>query len=616
MPTHNPNLLGQITFYRTYSALKEDFTKENWDEVCTRYENHLIHYYPAEAERIKSCVQFMRDRKLVGSMRLLQFAGQAAQKEQLRGYNCSFVNITTFTDLSDILYLSACGVGCGFSIKRRHVNQLPVINDNWLDEDKNTHFIPDTREGWADSIFTLLVFPHIQFDYSAIRPAGACLSTGGAASGPEPLMKCHERIRAILKSAIGRQLRPIEVHSIACSIGDCVVAGGVRRSAMISLFDKDDEEMLSAKAGAWWETNPHFARANNSAHCLRSDTTKEEFDRIYDACIASNAGEPGLAWTNDLDIGGNPCFEIALKSRQLCNLTEVILSNCKDESDFRQAAIAATILGTYQAGLTDFGYVHPDWSKNCREDALLGVSISGQAQNWELLNNDRLKLLAGYLKEVNAKVAADIGINRSSRITCIKPSGSTGSALGCSSGIHAVHAPFYLRRIRVNKLDPVCTHLLSIMPPELVEHSPREPNDVIFGCPTKMEGINRHTETALELLLRMKFIANNWIQPGHHKGLNTHNVSLTVSFKPHEVEDIKAWMWANRNDYYGISLLPFSDSSYEYAPYEDISETRYKELLALLPKIDLSSIVYRKQDDTRDQTAACEGGLCELPKRS
>ena len=610
MTAHNPNLLGQITFYRTYSALKEDFTKETWDEVCTRYENHFIHYYPSEAARIKACVQFMRDRKLVGSMRLLQFAGNAAQKEQLRGYNCSFVNITTVKDLSDILYLSACGVGCGFSVKKRHVDQLPVIVLGQL----INHTIPDTREGWADSIKMLYNCPRVVFDYSQIRPAGAPLSTGGAASGPEPLIECHERIRAILLGAVYRKLKPIEVHSIVCSIGDCVVAGGVRRSAMISLFDKDDEEMLVAKAGAWWETNPHFARANNSAHCLRSDTTKEEFDRIYDACIASNAGEPGIAWTNDLDIGGNPCFEIALKSRQLCNLTEVILSNCKDEDDFRQAAIAATILGTYQAGLTDFGYVHPDWSKNCKEDALLGVSISGQAQNWELLNNDRLKTFAGYLKEVNAKVAADIGINRSSRITTTKPSGSTGSALGCSSGIHAVHAPYYLRRIRVNKLDPVCTYLLSIMPPELVEHNPREPNDVIFGCPTKMEGINRHTETAIELLVRMKFIANNWILPGHHKGVNTHNVSVTVSFKPHEVEDIKAWMWANRNDYYGISLLPFNGSSYKYAPYEDLTEEKYKELLALLPKIDLSSIVYRKQDDTRDQTSGCDAGLCEIKR--
>jgi len=611
----DPNLLQEITFARTYAKLKADFTKESWNEVCDRYESHLIHYYPAEAASIKDCVQFMRRRKIVPSMRLMQFAGEAAQKEQLRGYNCAFVAIGTVKDFCDALYLSSCGVGVGFSVQRRHIDRLPVIKNTWLDDDDNTSQIEDSREAWADSIQTLFYYPNIEFDYSLIRPAGAPLSSGGTASGPEPLMECHERIRATLHGALGRKLRPIEVHSIMCSIGDCIVAGGVRRSAMISLFDKDDVEMLAAKSGNWWETNPHFARANNSAVMLRSDTTKEEFDRVYDACIASNAGEPGVAFTNDLDIGGNPCFEIALKSRQLCNLTEVILSYCLSAEDFRKAAIAATILGTYQAGLTDFGYVHPDWSMNCREDALLGVSISGQAQKWELLTNGELKEFAGYLKTVNAKVAEQIGINRAARIGTTKPSGSTGSALGCSSGIHAVHAPFYLRRIRVAKLDPLATHLLAIMPPELVEYSPREPNDVIFGVPMKMPGINRHEETALQLLRRMRFIAMNWIRPSHHKGLNTHNVSLTVSFEPHEVDDIKAWMWENRECYNGISLLPFSDATYEYAPYEDISEDRYDELVDLLPKFDIGSIVYRPVDDTREQTAACDGQLCELPPR-
>lgn len=610
------SLLSEITFYRTYAALKPDNTKENWNEVCDRYEAHLIKEYPWMEAVIKDSVMYVRCKQVVPSMRLMQFAGVAAQKEQLRGYNCSFVNITSFKDLSDILYLSSCGVGCGFSVKKQHVDQLPVIQKNFLQTEDYTLAISDTRESWADSIQILMMYPNIQFNYSSIRPAGAPLSTGGAASGSEPLIECHEHIRGILLGAVGRKLKPIEVHSIACSIGHAIVAGGVRRSAMISLFDKDDEEMLSAKAGSWWETNPHFARANNSAHCLRSDTTKEEFDRIYNACIDSNAGEPGISWTNNLELGFNPCHEVSLRSRQLCNLTEIIISNCTDEEEFRKAAIAATILGTLQAGFTDFGYVHSDWGKNCREDALLGVSISGQAQKWELLSQSCLKELSSFLKVVNALIASKISINPAARIGLTKPSGSTGAALDCSSGIHAVHAPFYLRRIRVSKLDPVCTYLLSVMPTELIERNPYEPNDVIFGVPMKMEGINRHTETSMELLERMKFITNNWIVPSHRSGDNGHNVSLTVSYKPSEVEEIGQWMWDNRNEYYGISLLPFSDSTYSYAPYEDLTEEKYNNLVSLLPEIDLSSVVYGGGGDTRDQTIACEGGLCELPKRS
>lgn len=605
------SLLGDIVFSRTYSALKPDGTKESRQEVYQRTENFLISQF-AEKEhaRIRSAMQFVKDSKVVTSMRLLQFAGDAVRKENLRAYNCSFVNITTVKDLQDILYLSSCGVGCGFSVKRRHIEQLPVIELG----DVFTHVIPDTREGWADSIGVLFRNPLVKFEYANIRPAGAILSTGGAASGPEPLIECHDRIRRTLLGAACRKLRPFEVHSIACSIGHCIVSGGVRRSAMISLFDKDDEEMLAAKAGNWWETNPHFARANNSAHCLRSDTTEAEFNHIYRACIDSNAGEPGIAWTNDLEIGGNPCFEIALKSRQLCNLTEVIASNCTDADDFNQAVIAATILGTYQAALTDFNYVHPDWSKNCKEDALLGVSITGQAQAWELINTPELAKLAMFMKEVNATVADSIGINRAARIGTTKPSGSTSAAMDCSSGIHAVHAPYYYRRVRVNKLDPVAVYLQTALPSAFIEHNPYEPNDVIFGVPMKMNGINRTSETPIELLQRMKFIANNWIVPSHRSGLNTHNVSLTVSYKDGDVEPIRNWMWENREHYNGISLLPVFNT-YDYSPYEDISKEKYEELVARMPTIDLTSVVYRKVDDTRSDTAACEGGLCEI-KRS
>lgn len=601
------DLASDIVFYRTYSAVKEDGTKETWSEVCDRYQNHLIHYYPEQEQVIKDCVEYLRQKKIAVSMRLLQFAGKAAQKEQLRGYNCSFVAITQVKDFSDILYLSSCGVGCGFSVQKHHIDQLPDVPNVGT---PYTRVIGDSREQWADSISCLMETPDVVFDYSEIRPAGALLSTGGQASGPEPLRECHERIRAILHSATGRKLKPIEVHSICCSIGHAIVAGGVRRSAMISLFDKDDVEMLAAKSGNWWEINPHFARANNSAVMLRSDTTQDEFGQVFDACIASQAGEPGIFFTNSKELGTNPCAEISLKSRQLCNLTEVVLNNCVDAEDFRKAVIAATVLGTFQAGFTTFGYVHKDWSKNCAEDALLGVSITGQANKWELLKTD-LDDIARFTKAVNAKIAADIGINRASRIGTVKPSGSTSTLMNCSSGIHADHAPFYIRRIRIGKLDPLAQYLVQQLPGEFVEYSAYEPNDIIVVIPTKRDGLTRKDETAIELLERMKYIKQNWIHLSHHKGLNEHNVSITVNYKDGEIDSIKKWMWDNRFEYNGISLLPYSDATYLYAPFEDISEEKYNELIVKLPSIDLSNVVYSTLNDGRDSTSACEGTLCE-----
>lgn len=604
------SLLSQIAFIRTYAALKPDGTKETWGEVCDRYENHLIKHYPSEENKIKWCVGFIRRKQVVPSMRLLQFAGGAVEKKQLRGYNCAFVNITSVRDLCDILYLSSCGVGCGFSVQRRHIEQLPVIED---DGGPVPAKIADTRESWANSIKALFYFPSVVFDYSDIRPAGAPLSTGGAASGPEPLRECHERIRKVLKGAIGRKLRPIEVHSIACSIGHAIVSGGVRRSAMISLFDKDDAEMLAAKQGEWWVENPHFARANNSAVLVREQTSRAEFDSIMDACFASGSGEPGCLWTNNPDWGTNPCAEIALRSRQLCNLTEVVLPNCLHEGEFISAVEAATTLGTYQAGFTDFGYVHEDWAKNCAEEALLGVSLTGQAQNWNLLAPARLRRAAKLMKLVNAAVAKRIGIKPAARIGTTKPSGTTSSVLDCSSGIHAVHAPFYYRRVRVSKLDPLASYLQNALPPVFIEHNAYEPNDIIVGVPMRMPGISRNAETATDLLSRMKRISTHWIRPSHRSGDNTHNVSLTVSFKHNECKRIKNWMWKNQSFYNGISLLPFSDSTYDFAPYEEISEEEYHRLSALMPDLDLSKVKFR--EDTRDATAACEGQLCEIPRR-
>jgi len=603
-------LLSDIAFFRSYSAILEDGTKETWEEVCDRYENMLLEKYPHMLTTIYGAMEHVRAKKVLPSMRGLQFAGNAILRENARLYNCSFVNVTSFKDFADAMYLSACGTGVGYSVQRRHIEQLPVIQAR---VDAVQFFsVPDTREGWADSMIHLLNDAHTVFDYSRIRPEGTRLSTGGTASGHSHLKVCHEKTRKVLMGAIGRQLRPIEVHKIMTYIADAIVAGGVRRSAMICLFDRNDEEMLNAKTGEWWNTNPSFARANNSAVLPRGETTREEFDAIMEACYRSQAGEPGVFWTNDLDWGTNPCAEIALRSRQFCNLTEINVAAAEDRHALRSMVWAATVIGTFQAGFTEFKYIHPDWSKNAQEDALLGVGMTGQAERPDLMTAEILSDLADYSKHVNAMIADLIGINRAKRIGTVKPSGTTSTVLGTASGIHAAHAPYYFRRIRISKQDPVAKYLKTVLPEDAIEHSSWEPHNDIIKLPVKMDGITRHDESALQLAERAKMVRNSWITKSHREGQNYHNVSLTINYKSHEEKELTDWMWDNREYYGGISLLPFSDATYANAPFEDCTEEQYNDLESRLPVVDLSTVQYEEKDDGRASSAACEGGLCEI----
>jgi ribonucleoside-diphosphate reductase alpha chain len=601
-------LLSDIAFFRTYSAITEDGKKETWEEVCDRYENMLLEKYPQMLTTIYGAMAHVRAKRVLPSMRALQFAGSPILRENARLYNCSFLNITCFKDFADSMYLSACGTGVGYSVQRRHIEQLPVIDEGSVAK----FVIADNRERWADSLLFLLKNPQLQFDYSNIRPAGTKLSTGGTASGYKHLETCHERTRKILMEAVGRQLRPIEVHKIMTYIADAIVAGGVRRSAMICLFDRNDEEMLNAKSGQWWLENPSFARANNSAVLPRGETTREEFDSIMDACYRSQAGEPGVFWTNDLDWGTNPCAEIALRSRQFCNLTEINVAAAEDKHVLRSMVWAAAVLGTLQAGFTDFGYIHPDWSKNAQEDALLGVGMTGQAEKPDLMTAETLSNYADYMKSVNAMVADLIGINHAKRIGTVKPSGTTSTVLGTTSGIHAAHAPYYFRRIRIDKTDPVAKYLKTVLPEDAIEHSLWEPQNDIIKLPVKMDGITRHDETALQLAERAKMVRNSWITHSHREGQNYHNVSLTINYKSNEEKELTDWMWDNREYYGGISLLPFSDATYANAPFEDCTEEQYNELESRLPIVDLSAVQYEEKDDGRASSAACEGGLCEI----
>lgn len=603
-------LLSDIAFFRTYSAVKEDGSKETWDEVCDRYENMLLQQYPEIRAYIFGAMSHVRRKRVLPSMRALQFAGSPILRENARLYNCSFLNVTCFKDFADAMYLSACGTGVGYSVQRRHIEQLPVI----IEKGECKTFVQDSREGWADSLQSLLINPNMEFDYSAIRPAGTQLSTGGTASGPEPLRKCHELTRNVLLGAVGRKLTPFEVHQIMTYIADAIVAGGVRRSAMICLFDRDDKEMLNAKSGEWWLKNPSFARANNSAVLPRATTTQEEFNGILEACYDSKAGEPGIFWTNDLDWGTNPCAEIALRSRQFCNLTEINVAAAEDKDALRSMVWAATVLGTLQAGFTDFNYIHPDWKKNAEEDALLGVGMTGQAERPDLMTEEILSDLADAALKINEGIAHLIQINPAKRIGTVKPSGTTSTVLGTTSGIHAAHANHYMRRIRIGKNDPLAIALPKLLPEECIERSDWEPNNVIVKLPVSMQGLTRHDETAVELGNRALAVRNSWIKNSHRDGQNYHNVSLTINYKETEREELKQWMWDNREYYGGISLLPFSDATYANAPFEDCTKEEFEALENKLPQLDLSVVAYEQKDDGRAESAACEGGLCELKR--
>lgn len=522
--------------------------------------------------------------------------------------NCAYTTVESFQDFAEIFYVLMCGTGMGYSVRKRHISNLPDIAPG-----KHERFrITDDKEGWADSVRALLENKAIEFDYSLIRPKGAPLSTGGTASGPEALITLHSRIRKLL--ADKTSLRPIDVHDIVCCIADGVVVGGVRRAALISLFDADDDDMLQCKHGSWWEHSPWRGRANNSACINRNDITAGFlFDKVMSACKQSNSGEPGIYWTNDDDEGTNPCCEIALRSKQMCNLTEVNLAACKDFKELVDAVSGAAVLGTLQAAYTSFPYIHPKWEENCKEEALLGVSLTGLAQKWDFVQHTgALKYLSSVASATNKLWSNKIDINASSRVTCVKPSGTASAFLGTTSGIHAGHSEYYIRRVRIDTDHPLCQHLTDVLDEQFIEADVFNPDNMVISIPVKMEGaILREEESAIQLMQRAQHVAEHWVKPGHFKGKNSHNVSMTVSFKPEEWEPVIEWMWQNRNSYNGISLLPYDGGSYTQAPFEAVDKDTYDKLAKAFPVIDLSQVRYVEVEDDRQSEAACAGGSCE-----
>jgi len=453
----------------------------------------------------------------------------------------------------------------------------------------------------------------IEFDYSDVRPKGAQLVTsGGKAPGPQPLKECILKVGGILEQKEnGSRLTTLEAHDIICHIADAVLAGGIRRAALISLFSADDDEMISCKAGPWWELNPQRGRANNSACLMRHKITKKFFMEIWDRVKLSGAGEPGIYFNNDKDWGTNPCCEIALRPYQFCNLCEVNASDIESQEDLEERVKAAAFIGTLQAGYTDFHYLRDIWRETTEKDALIGVSMTGIGSG-VVLGYDMEKA-ADKVKRENSRIAKIIGVNKAARTTTVKPAGTTSLALGTSSGIHAWHNDFYIRRIRVGKNESIYTHLINNHP-ELVEDEYFRPHDTaVIQVPQKApKGAIMRTESPFQLLERVKKIATEWVKSGHRNGSNTHNVSATISLKEDDWELAGEWMWNNRNHYNGLSVLPHDGGSYTQAPFEDITKERYEGLLKSLQDVDLTNVIEIDDNTNLAGELACAGGSCEV----
>jgi len=611
-------ILSDITVYMKYAKYRPELNRrETWEELVTRNMDMHIKKYPKLEEEIRENYKFVYDKKVLPSMRSMQFAGKPIEISPNRIYNCAFAPIDDYRVFAEIMFLLLGGTGVGYSVQKHHVDQLPEIRKP--NADKTRRFlIGDSIEGWADAISVLVKAYFFGgskpvFDFRDIRAKGARLVTsGGKAPGPQPLKECLIKLEGILDAKQdGDKLTPIEVHDMVCHIADAVLAGGIRRAALICLFSATDEDMISCKSGAWWETNPQRGRANNSAVLMRHKITKEYFLDLWKRIEASGAGEPGIYLSNDKDWGTNPCCEIALRPFQFCNLCEVNVSDVVDQDDLNARVKAASFIGTLQAGYTDFHYLRPIWQRTTEKDALIGVSMTGIGSGAVLKLN--MKEASKVVKVENARVADMIGVNHSARTTTVKPAGTTSLTLGTSSGIHAWHNDYYIRRVRVGKNESIYQYLM-LNHPELVEDEYFRPHDTaVIGIPQKApETAIFRTESPIQLLERVKRVHSEWIKPGHRSGNNTHNVSATISIREHEWKAVGEWMWENKDFYNGLSVLPYDGGTYIQAPFEDCTKEKYDELMETLHEIDLSQVI--EIDDNTDLSGelACAGGACEI----
>jgi len=616
----NKKILSDITVYMKYAKyIPELNRRESWVELVTRNKEMHQRKYPKLKDQIEKNYKLVYEKKVLPSMRSLQFSGKPIEISPNRLYNCSYLPINHIDAFSETMFLLLSGCGVGYSVQVHDVKKLPEIIKPHSNRERR-FVVGDSIEGWADTIKILIKSylgsrrsSKVKFDYSDVRPKGARLVTsGGKAPGPQPLKECIVKIRGILDAKKGgTKLTTLEVHDIICYIADAVLAGGIRRAALISLFSAYDEEMISCKTGNWWEINPQRGRANNSAVLIRHKITKKFFLDLWKRIELSGAGEPGIYLNNDKDWGTNPCCEIALRPFQFCNLCEVKVSDVTDQEDLNLRVRAAAFIGTLQAGYTDFHYLREIWKETTEKDALIGVSMTGIASR-KVLKLD-MKKAARIVKRENTRVSKLIKINRAARCTCVKPAGTTSLVLGTSSGIHAWHNDYYIRRLRVGKNESIYQYLIDNHP-ELVKDEYFRPHDTaVIEIPQKApRGSIVRKESPFDLLKRVKQVATEWVKPGHRKGSNTHNVSATISLKKDEWNKAGEWMWKNRKYYNGLSVLPYDGGTYTQSPFEDITKTKFQTLTKTLSEVDLSLVVESNDNTDLSGELACTGGSCEI----
>ena len=616
----NKKILSDLTVHMKYAKFIPELNRrETWEELVTRNKEMHQKRYPELTDQIQLAYKYVYDKKVLPSMRSLQFSGKPIEISPNRLYNCSYLPIDHVDGFSETMFLLLSGCGVGYSVQNHHIDKLPEITKPFKGRTRR-FVIGDSIEGWSDSVKVLIKSylgskrsSKIKFDYSDIRPKGARLVTsGGKAPGPQPLKECLVKIKGILDAKEdGTKLTTLEVHDIICHIADAVLAGGIRRAALISLFSAQDDEMISCKSGNWWENNPQRGRANNSAVLMRHKITKEFFLDLWKRIELSGAGEPGIYFNHDKDWGTNPCCEIALRPYQFCNLCEVNVSDVTSQEDLNLRVRAAAFIGTLQAGYTEFHYLREIWQETTEKDALIGVSMTGIGSA-AVLQMD-MQEAASIVKRENTRVARLIGINQAARTTCIKPAGTTSLVLGTSSGIHAWHNDYYIRRLRVGKNEPIYKYLKENNP-DLIEDEYFRPHDtaVIEIPQSAPKGSIVRTESAFDLLERVKHVAEKWVDSGHLKGSNTHNVSATISLKQEDWDKAGKWMWDNRDCYNGLSVLPYDGGTYTQAPFEDITKKEFDKRVKSLNDVDLSNIVEATDETDLSGELACAGGSCEI----
>ena len=612
------DILSDVTVHMKYARyLPEKERRETWAEIVDRNKAMHVKKYPELESEINDAYEMVYAKKILPSMRSMQFGGKPIEVAPNRIYNCAFAPIDDWRVFSEVMFLLLGGTGVGYSVQKHHVEKLPEIQKP-ASKRTRRFLINDSIEGWADAVKALVQSyfkggSKLRFDYSDIRPKGARLVTsGGKAPGPQPLKECLVKLQGMFEAKEnGDKLTTIEAHDMICHIADAVLAGGIRRAALISLFSADDNEMIAAKTGNWWETAPQRGRANNSVVLLRHRITKDFFQDLWERVKESGSGEPGFYFSNDKDWGTNPCCEIALRPYQFCNLTEVNVSDVDNQEELNSRVKSAAFIGTLQAGYSDFHYLRDVWRRTTEKEALIGVSMTGIASG-KVLNLDTTEA-SKVVKKENERVAKIIGVNKAARCTTVKPAGTTSLTLGTSSGIHAWHNEHYIRRLRVGKNEAIYTYL-SIYHPDMVEDEYFRPHDTaVISVPQKSpEDAIMRTESALQLLKRVSKISTEWVKPGTRSGQNTHNVSATISIKEAEWADVGEWMWENRDIYNGLSVLPYDGGSYKQAPFEDCSKETYEAMLETLEEVDLTKVVEIEDNTNLTGELACAGGACEI----